>query len=229
MANNYFKIDTTFDVVQENYPWLKELDGVDYSWDFNIWARNDLTNDSYPYIIGTTCQITFNPNFDSFASKTILVVKGEEYLLKNEGFVREGYKLSWLVNNNEYNIGETIKLTENTTINAKWILVGEVNFKINTDIALILNVYDEYENFQYSLFIDKNDNTQQVVSIQLLRDKNYIIKISTLYIANITLDIQNSINGAKLNGRELNFVLTNVSDVITINVVGSYGNNTIII
>ena len=97
-----------------------------------------------------------------------------------------------------------------------------VTFEITTNVAVIFNVYDNSGNFVQQMFVDRNSN-EQTVTTQLLKGKTYIIKLSTIYTANI------NVNGGQLNSREMTVEVGDNGSNITMAITGFGGSNSIII
>ncbi len=220
-----FKELSTYQGGNPNYVWAENFESesgeiINTKWDFeNLWAMHSQINQGYPYFNGYEYTVTFKPEYDNTEDKVFNLSKGEKYKLTNEGFEREGYILSWIVNGIEYQLGDIVSIDDNTTFTAKWVQVKEVNFSITTNVGVIFYVYDAQNNFVLQTFVDKKVGVAQEFKIQLLVGEEYHILISAFGITNISLDVS-SMAGVSLNGRELAFVVLDGQNDIIMNFFG---------
>ncbi len=200
-----------------------------YPWDFtNTWVIDTSSNDGYPYlkVFMEKYAVTYDLNGGTSwtgGDFTQYVQQGENanltYTATKSGWAFVG----WNTDANAITALTTYTPTNDTTLYAIWKLSNvDITFNITTNVGVIFNVYDNDNNFVQQMFVD-NKPTLQTITTQLLAEKTYIIKISTIYTANI------NVSGGTLSGRTLTIKASASGSNITMTITGFGGSNSIII
>ncbi|WNR45164.1 InlB B-repeat-containing protein [Paenibacillus roseipurpureus] len=201
---------------------LKLLSTYDSSWDFeNIWDFDSSQNNGYPILRSFYVKLTYdgNGNTEGNVPASHFYLDGESVSVANNGLnlVRTGFTFAgWNTSSDgsgtSYAVGDTVQITADTTLYAKWTQIkyivtfdsngGELVSKLNIDYGLKITpvpTAPKKENFIFDAWYKDSDRTMlwNFATDAVLGDTTLYANWTPVYV--VTFDTNGGTDVAQLS------------------------------